>query len=215
MSGDVKRSYVAPRREEQARATRRGVVEAATTRFLAEGFAATTMAAVAADAGVSVPTLYKLFGTKAGLAKAVFDVAIAGDDEPIAVKDRARIQRVREATDGRRKLELYSEHLVATLPRHVPLQLVILEAAGTDAEAAAVWQQLQDERLRGMTMFAEDLRLHLRDGVTTTEARDVVWTYNSAELYRLLVIERGWSIRRYGRWVAAQLTAALLPAAAG
>ena len=215
MSGDVKgpRRYVAPRREEQARATRWAVLTAARARFLADGFASTTVAAVAADAEVSVPTVYKLFGTKSGLAKAVFDVAIAGDDEQVAVRDRARIQRVREETDGRRKLELYADHLVATLPEHVPLQLVILEAAGTDPEAALVWQQLQGERLRGMTMFAEHLRDggHLRTGVSTAEARDVLWTYNSAELYRLLVIERGWSIRRFGRWVAAALIAALLP----
>ena len=213
MSGGVKRSYVAPRREEQARATRRSALEAATARFLADGFAATTMAAVAGDAGVSVPTLYKLFGNKAGLAKAAFDVSIAGDDEPVAIKDRARIVAVREASDGQRKLELYAEHLVATLPRHVPLQLVILEAAGTDPEAAAVWQQLQDERLHGMTMFAEHLRDSgvLRTGVTMAEARDVLWTHNSAELYKLLVIERSWSIQRFGRWIAGQLTGALLP----
>ncbi len=211
MSGDVKRSYVAPRREEQARATRRAILDAAHTRFLRDGFAGTTMAAIAAEAGVSVPTLYKLFGNKAGLANAMVDVSIAGDDEPVAVKDRARIMAVREATDGRRKLELYADHLVATLPRHVPLQLVILDAAATDPEAAAVWQELQDERLRGMAILAEDLRPHLRAGVSVAHARDVVWAHNSAELYRLLVIERGWPIARFGRWVAEQLIAALLP----
>ena len=108
---------------------------------------------------------------------------------------------------------LYGEHLAAVAPRHVPFQLVILDAAANDPEATKVWDQLQAERLRGMTMFANSLAAdgHLRDGVTATEARDVLWTYNSAELYRLLVIERRWSAKRYGRWIAAALTAALLP----
>ena len=96
----------------------------------------------------------------------------------------------------------------------MPIQLVILAAAATDPEAGKVWQQLQDERLRGMTMFAKSLHAegHLRVGVSLAEARDVLWTYNSAELFQLLVVERRWSAKRYGRWVADALTAALLPA---
>jgi hypothetical protein len=98
-------------------------------------------------------------------------------------------------------------------PRHVPFQLVILDAAANDSEAAKVWDQLQAERLRGMTMFATALAAegHLRNGVTAAEARDVLWTYNSAELYRLLVIDRRWTAKRYGTWIAAALSAALLP----
>ena len=64
-----------------------------------------------------------------------------------------------------------------------------------------------------MTMFARALHDdgHLRPGISTNEARDVLWTYNSTELFQLLVIERCWSPKRYGRWVADALTAALLP----
>ena len=108
---------------------------------------------------------------------------------------------------------LYGEHLTSVAPRHVPFQLVILDAAANDPDAAKVWSQLQTERLRGMMMFANSLAAdgHLREDVTATEARDVLWTYNSAELYRLLVIERRWSAKRYGRWIATALVAALLP----
>jgi AcrR family transcriptional regulator len=214
MSPDVKpvRRYDSSRRQEQARHNRSAILEAARRMFLERGFAGTTMPGIAAAAGVSVQTVYKAFANKPGLAKAVFDVAIAGDDEPVPMTERASLRRVRDEPDPRRQLELYGEHLAAVAPRHVPIQLVILSAAATDPEAGKVWRELQAERLRGMSLFARSLHAagHLRSGVSATEARDVLWTYNSAELFQLLVIERGWSPGRYGRWVAAALTAALL-----
>lgn len=215
MSSPVKprRRYDSSRRLEQARRTRAAVVHAAHQLFLERGFAATTMSEVASAAGVSVPTVYKAFGNKPRLAKAVFDVAMAGDDEPVPMLQRAALGKVRHEPDARAKLRLYGEFLAEVAPRHVPVQLVIRDAATTDPEARAVWAELQTERLNGMTMFARDLHDngHLRPGVSRTEARDVLWTYNSAELFQLLVVERGWSPRRYGRWVANALIAALLP----
>jgi AcrR family transcriptional regulator len=214
MSLDVKpgRTYDSSRRRELAKQNRLAIVAAARRLFLERGFAAATMPDIAAEAGVSVQTVYKAFGNKPGLAKAVFDIAIAGDDEPVPMMLRASLQRVRDEPDARKKLALYGEHLAAVAPRHVPIQLVILAAAATDPEAGNVWRELQDERLRGMSMFARALHAggHLRPGVSATEARDVLWTYNSAELFQLLVIERGWSPKRYGRWIADALTAALL-----
>jgi AcrR family transcriptional regulator len=207
------RHYDSSRRQEQARATRSSVLAAAQQLFLDHGFAATTMSDIASHAGVSVQTVYKIFGNKPGLAKAVFDVAIAGDEEPVPMLQRPSLQRVREEADPRKQLALYGEFLAEVAPRHVPIQLVIRAASATDPEASKVWRELQDERLRGMTMFARSLHAHghLRPGVSTTEARDVLWTYNSAELFQLLVMERGWSPKRYGRWIAAALTATLLP----
>ena len=120
---------------------------------------------------------------------------------------------MRDEPDPRRKFCLYGQFLTHVAPRHVPIQLVIREAAGNDPEAARVWRQLQQERLKGMTMFATDLhdKGQLRPGLSVNETRDVLWTYNSAELYQLLVLERGWSPKRYGRWIAHALIAALLP----
>lgn len=209
----AKRTYDSTRRQELARRNRTVMVRSATALFLERGFAATTMADVAEASGGSVQNVYKVFNNKVGLAKAVFDLAIAGDDEAKPMVERPSLLKVREEQDPRRKLMLYGDHLAAVAPRHVPFQLVILDAAASDADAAKVWAMLQAERLRGMSMFADDLAAggHLRAGVTATEARDVLWTYNSAELYRLLVIDRRWSAKRYGRWIAQALTAALLP----
>jgi AcrR family transcriptional regulator len=206
------RTYDSSRRQALARQNRSAMLDAARRLFLERGFAAATMPDIAEEAGVSVQTVYKVFGNKPGLAKAVFDVAIAGDDEPVPMVERDSLRRVRDEPDPRKKFVHYGEHLAAVAPRHVPIQLVILAAAATDLEAGKVWQQLQNERLRGMNMFARSLHAegHLRPGVSVTEARDVLWTYNSAELFQLLVIERGWSPKRYGRWIADALSAALL-----
>ncbi len=215
MSSPVKprRRYDSNRRQEQARLTRRAMLHAAHQLFLDRGFAATTMPAIASAAGVSVQTVYKAFGNKTRLAKAVFDVAMAGDDEPIPMLQRAALGRVRDEPDPRAKLRLYGEFLAETAPRHVPVQLVVRDAAASDPDARVVWAELQAERLKAMTMFARALHAegHLRPGVSANEARDVLWAYNSAELFQLLVLDRGWPPKRYGRWVAGALTCALLP----
>ncbi len=214
MSGEVKprRPYHSTARQEQSRRTRRAIVDAAHRLFLSEGFAATTMPAVAAAAGVAVQTVYKAFANKPRLAKAVFDTAIAGDDDTVPMLEREALSKVRDEPDPRTMFRLYGDFLATVAPRHVPVQLVIRDAATADPDARAVWAELQAERLAGMTTFATALRDrgHLRDDVGVDDARDTLWTYNSAELYELLVIERGWSPQRYGRWVAAALTAALL-----
>lgn len=208
-----RRPYDSSRRQEQARLNRAAVVQAAHDLFLERGFAATTVPEIASAAGVSVQTVYKAFGNKPRLAKAVFDVAMAGDHEPVAMLQRQSLGKVRDEPDPHTKFRLYGEFLAEVAPRHVPVQLVIRDSAAADPEAAAVWADLQVERLTGMTLFARALHDdgHLRSGVTTNEARDVLWTYNSAELFQLLVLERGWTPERYGRWVADALTAALLP----
>jgi AcrR family transcriptional regulator len=214
MSDPVKprRRYHSSRRREQAAGTRWAVLEAARRLFLEQGYAATTVSAIAAEAGVSVETVYKAFGNKPGLVKSVFDVSFAGDDEPVPFIQRQRVRRIREEPDGRRKLGLYGEHLAETAPRSVPVQLLVREAAATDPGAADVWRQMATERLTGMTMFASDLHDggHLRPGLSVDEARDILWTYNSAEIYDLLVLQRGWEPDRYGRWVTDALAAALL-----
>lgn len=215
MAEDVKhrRRYDSSRRQEQARQSRRAVLEAARRLFLENGYAATTMGAIAAEAGVSVETVYKAFGNKPGLVKSVIDVAIVGDDEPVPMLQRDRVRRMEAEPDPRRKLAMYGEHLSESAPRHVPVQLLVRSAAAGDPGASGVWEQMAAERLTGMTAFARHLHAggHLRPGVSVEEARDVLWTYNSAEVYELLVMQRGWSPERYGRWVADALAAALLP----
>jgi AcrR family transcriptional regulator len=212
MVESVNRSYDSPARDARAHASRAAMLGAARDLFLAHRYAGTTLPMVAEAAGVSLPYVYKVFGNKAGLVKALFDVAIAGDDEPVAVRDRASILAVREEPDPLRKLALYGRHMATAGPRIMPSLLVVRDAAASDSAAAELWADLQAERLTGMAAFAGELATagHLRDGVSRNEARDVLWAHNSLELWDLLVTQRGWSHSRFGTWLGQQLTAALL-----
>lgn len=206
------RPYDASRRQEQARRTRARVVEVAQRRFLEEGYAATTMREIALDADVSVEAVYKAFSNKAGLLKAMFDIAIAGDDEPVPLEERDMVARIRAEPDGRRKLAIYGEAYAVRASRAVPVQLLARAAAASDAGAAEVWRQLNDERFTGMTIFATHLHDSnvLRRNVSRDEARDVLWFFTAPHTFELLVLERGWPLDTFGSWITQQLVAALL-----
>jgi AcrR family transcriptional regulator len=213
MSEPVKRrAYDSSRRQAQARQSRTRVLAAARRRFLDEGYTATALPAVAADAGVSVESIYKAFRNKAGVLKAMFDVALAGDDEPVAIMDRSWVAAIRAEPDVATKLRMYSDHLVSAMPRAAPVILLARDAAGLDADVAAVWQQLESERLTGMTAFATELAAsgQVHPGLDTDDIRDVLWTFNSVSIYELLALARGWSAERYGRFVGDALVAALV-----
>ena len=102
-------------------------------------------------------TVYKSFGNKAGLLKAVFDVAVAGDDEPVPMVERDDIQRVIAEPEHGTRFTLYFDHFVDTMPRTAPVQLLVHDWAATNNDADAVWQQLRREQLEAMTQFARNL----------------------------------------------------------
>ena len=208
----VKRSYDASGRREQAQARRRAVVVAARALFERDGFRPTTIAAVAERAGVSAESIYKGFGTKAALAKAVFDFVIAGDDEPVPVWQRSEADAIRAEPDVRRKLIMYTRGLAARQQRSAKVQILIRDGGHTDESLAALWRQLLAERLTGMTMLGRHLieSGQLREGIELEEVRDVLWTYTAVELYELLVVERGWPLDRYADWIGRAVTAALV-----
>ena len=104
------RQYDSSRRQELARQNRAAVLDAARVRFLRDGYAPTTLNDIAADAGVSVQTVYKTFADKGGVLKAVFDVTLAGDDEPIPIAEREIIQRVIREPDPAQKIAIYIGH---------------------------------------------------------------------------------------------------------
>lgn len=213
----ARRRYDSPRRRAQARRTRQEILEAARALFLARGYAATTMATIAAAADVSVETIYGAYGTKPRLVRALIDVALRGDEDPIPFRQRAAIQAIVAERDPRRKLEMYGAVLAEVQPRVAPLARLLRETAGSEPELAEVWARHKQDRLESMTEFAALLRSRgaLRRGVSAAKARDVLWTLNSGEIYDLLVTERGWTPARYGAWVAEALACALLPAVSG
>ena len=208
---EVKRQYDASGRRDKARQRRRDVVVAAKDLFEANGFQATTITAVAKRAGVSSEGIYKGFGTKATLAKAVFDFVIAGDDEPVPMAERPESQAIQAEPDVRRKLALYVDGLALRQERSARVQILIRDGRHHDETLRETWQTLMNERLVGMTMFGRHLldSGQLRDGITVEEVADVLWTYIAVELYELLVLHRGWSLERYATWIARAITDAL------
>jgi AcrR family transcriptional regulator len=209
---DVKRAYDASGRRERARRRRLAVVAAAQALFERDGFRQTTIDAVAERAGVSAESIYKGFGTKAALAKAVFDVVIAGDDAPVPVSQRAEADAIRAEPDASRKIRLFIRGLAARQHRSARVQILIRDGGHTDETLAAVWQQLLAERLNGMTMLARHLveSGQLRAGIELAEVRDVLWTFTAVELYELLVLARGWPVDRYAEWIGRAAVAALV-----
>ncbi|NMN99071.1 TetR/AcrR family transcriptional regulator [Antrihabitans stalactiti] len=208
---EVKRSYDASRRREQAAARRHAVVEAALDLFEHNGFRSTSIAAIARHAGVSAESIYKVFGTKATLAKAVFDFVIAGDHEDATIADRPSAAAVAVEPDVRRKIEIYVQGLARRQQRSAKVQILIRDGRLIDDALDVVWCQLLHERLTGMTMLGRHLldTGQLRVGIELDEVRDVLWTYVAVELYELLVLDRGWSLERYADWIAHAITTAL------
>jgi AcrR family transcriptional regulator len=209
----VKRHYDVSRRREQARARRLAVVQAARDLFERDGFRATTIAAVAAHAGVSPESIYKGFGTKAALAKAVFDLVIAGDDEPVPVAERPTMQAMREEPGVRRKIAMFAEGLAQRQARSAKVQILIRDGRHVDDSLAPVWAKLADEGLTGMTMLGRHLlgTGQLRDGIGLDEVRDVLWNYLAIDSYERLVLSQGWPLERYSRWLTQAITGALCP----
>lgn len=207
----VKRAYDGSRRREQARARRLAVVQAARELFETGGFRQTTIAAIAKRAGVSSESIYKTFGTKAALAKAVFDLELAGDDEPVPIADRPAIQAIRVEPDARRKITMFAEGLAQRQARSAAVQILIRDGRHVDDSLTPIWEALQHEGLTGMTALGRHLldTGQLREDLTLDEVRDILWNYLSIDAYERLVLIQGWSQQRYSAWLARAMVSAL------
>ena len=215
MSGDVKtrRRYDSSGRREQARRTRELLMDAAERQFLEAGYAATTVGAIAAEAGVSVETVYKSFGGKSGLVRAIYDRGLLGVGQGAAY-ERSDQMRERE-TDPRvimRKWGVLTTEVASVI---TPIRLLIRAAAASDPEMASLLAASDRERLDRMEHHARFLaeRGHLRHDITIDRAADVLWTCSSAEFYELLVLNRAWSPAEFARFLADFMIDALLPPA--
>jgi AcrR family transcriptional regulator len=207
------RRYDSPRRQEQARKTREDVLVAAERLLLRDGFGATTIAAVAAAASVSVETVYKGFGGKPGLVQALCERALAGEG-PIPAETRSDDLQHTES-DPYVIIRGWGRLAAEVSPRISPIMLLVRAASGLDPEVGRLRADLDARRLERMTRNAASLAAadHLRPDVTIEDASAVLWLYSSAELFELLVLIRGWTVARYGDFIAEAMIAALLPPA--
>lgn len=207
-----RRPYDATRRQEQARENRARVLAAAHRLFAEHGYAGTSLAAVAREAGVSVQTVYGGFSTKVNLLKQVVDVGLAGDDEPVPMAARQESRSIEAEPDAGRTLARYAAQVRVVGTRVWPVLLVVYRAAASDPAVAELARELDRQRLAGMTMLAGNLmgKPGMDPGLSAEEVRDVLWTFNSPELYDLLVLRRGWTAERYEAWLARSWSRLLL-----
>jgi AcrR family transcriptional regulator len=206
------RRYESPRRREQAAATRRQILEAAQRLFERQGYAATTMAAIAAEAGVALKTVYVAFETKSGLLRALWHLLLRGDEEDAPVADRRWYQEVLEEPDPDRLVRLTARNSRAVKERAGALMGVIRSAASTDADIAQLWARIQADFHDNQRGIVEALhaRRALRPGLGVARAADVLWTLNHPDLWLLLVGERGWTPAQWERWFADVVRSQLL-----
>jgi AcrR family transcriptional regulator len=206
------RSYSSTLRADQARRTRRRIVDAAAELFAEHGYAGTTIDAIATAAGVSRKTVFDSVGGKAQLMKLAYDFAIVGDDEPVPLADRPEMKAMLAEPDYGKRLAMYAS-LVVRIDRRLSSAWRAFEGAATsDPEAAKFYVAMVQQRRQAMReaaqMFADAGAL--RPDLDIEVAADLMWFYNDPSLYDKLVRQRGWSVDRFQAWLAEALQVQLL-----
>lgn len=205
-----RRSYDATKRRADAVARRTSVLAAARELFLLDGFATTTVAAVAALAGVSQETVYKNFGSKPGLVRALHDEAMRGETP---VSPYRRSADLRGHSDPYEIVRGWSRLSTEVAPRVSPLLLLLRDAAVVQPDLRELLAELDEARHQRMSENAQFLHQagHLRESMTTRAATDLMWSVTSSEMYELLVLRRGWSLDQYADYIFHTVSSLLAP----
>jgi AcrR family transcriptional regulator len=210
-----RRPHEDQRGQARTRLARRAVIEAARALFLERGYAATTIDAISDRSDVPPATIYRLFSSKLGILKALGDLSIAGDDQAIPVQDRPDVAALFAEPDPRKLLAGFARINVAISTRTERVYRILVSAAASDPEAAALLADYHRQRDQGQGQIARALARAgaLRPRLRERDAADIIHALMSPDLYRLLVKERDWAPERYERWLSATLINQLLPPA--
>jgi len=215
MTQEVKprRRYDSRRRREQAEQTRRQIVMAAGRLFRDQGYGV-PMPSIAAEAGVVVETVYRIFGSKAGLLRAVVEALLAGGPTraEVPVPHRPAIRAIINEPDPRRQVALYATTQPGIHRRSGPLLRALRDAQAGDPELATLWAELEAWRYSGQGRFVARLAQQgaLRSDRSQEQAADIVFMLCSLAVHDLLVRERGWTTDQYESWLTTALTHELL-----
>jgi AcrR family transcriptional regulator len=204
----------APRRDQaRTRLARAAVVDAARSLFFERGYGTTTVEAISERADVPTATVYRLFSSKHGILKALLDVSIVGDHERVPMAERPEVRSLVRHPDPREQLAGFVSVAVRVNERVAPLYRILVSAAGTDPDAAVLLDDLTRQRQEGQRTIARALARAraLRPELRERDAADLIHALMSPELYRLLVVDRGWKPDRYERWLTDTLGDQLLP----
>lgn len=198
----VKRSYSSARREAQARETRRSILESAHELFVANGFAATTIQAVAERAGVAVQTVYAVFGNKRELLRQLIEATIAGDEGAAPITEQPEAVAIAAERDPRRRARLDAAMSRAIIERVGPIVRVANEAAASDPELAAMMEEVKAARRTEMAAAARILAGPDGLRISRDEAAATLYVLYSPHVADMLMGDHGWSPRRYEKWLA-------------
>ena len=203
------RRYDSSGRRAAAAARRERVLEVGSHLMLRDGYDATAVTSIAAESGVSPETIYKSFGGKPGLVRALVHRALVGAG-PVPAETRSDALR---ATDPANLVAGWARLATEVAPRGAPIMLLARSAASSDPQMREVYDEIDATRLRRMHDNARALAAlgGIREGITVEEAGDVLFTVSSPEMYELLVMRRGWTIERYSAYVRETITHALMP----
>jgi len=202
VTGPVKRRYDASHRRQAAARTRAAILEAARQLFGERGYTATPMTAIADRAGVALDTVYATVGRKPELARLLIETAISGTDQATPAEQRDYVRSIQAAPDAETKIAMYAAAITAIAPRMALVLDIIQQAAPTEPELAALRTEIAERRAANMRLFVADLAAAASLRLDQGEAADIVWATNSAEMYQLLVGQRGWTPQRYERFLS-------------
>lgn len=207
-----KRSYRSPKRAAQAAETREAVLSAAHRLFLTHGWTKTTIASVAAEAGVANETVYAGFGSKRALFREVISRTVRGAEPEKPLIQQETPGRIARLRDQRAQIELFADDITKVLGRVAPLMEVAREAAATDAEMAELYARLHAGRRVNLEWFTAALIPNgpLKSGMDAAEAASIAWRLASPELFLLMQRVEGVSQRAYAEWLARSLKLQLL-----
>ena len=207
-----RRAYRSDLRTEQARATRRAVVEAAHRLYVERGYQGTTIDAVADAAGVSRKTVFTAVGGKAALLKLAFDWALAGDDEPVPLAERPEVAEMLAERDPARLAHLWARFVTTIAARIGTLDQVLQVAARTEPEIAVLQAESEANRRGGAMGFVSNLAAigGLRDGMTVQQAADIAGVLMDPMPHLRLVEGAGWTPEEYAGWVESVVLATLV-----
>ena len=197
----------------RTRLARAAVIQAARILFLERGYAATTIEAISEQSDVPAATVYRLFSSKLGILKALLDVSIAGDDEAAPLADRPHVRALLADRDPRNQLSGFAGITCGIMSRTEPVYRILVSAAGSDPDAAALLAERTWHRQQNQSRIARSLADAgaLRPGLGEREAADIIHALMSPEVYRLLVGDRGWTGEQYEQWLKGILIDQLLP----
>lgn len=206
MSKNKKRSYKSESRSTQAVQTKERILKSAKNIFELDGFESATIEKIAQLANVSIPTIYALFQSKRGILRALIDEVLPKD------QFETLVEKSIEATTPEDRLH-YSAKIARQIYDAERAQMDIFRGA---AVISPEFKELEKERetrrydRQEITISAMAKENSLARGMSVEKARDVLWTFTGRDLYRMLVIERGWTSDEYEKWLAGLLANLLI-----